>query len=227
MLQAKQKIRTPSADTGLVVYAQKAVAKQQAQRERNRAQQVALKERQAQQAKRYTADKNLAAEMTQQRQARNVRMATHRDLQQRLEAARTQLAQTKQTLQQVWERLPAVREATQKVQAATQAFDAARKCATDMARECADYTKLYSARPALGYGTPHKPAQMRQADLAVGRAEQAKRNAEGNPRSLAGDPQMQSQQARQRDAQSASQVQTQKRAAELEAALRESIEHYA
>jgi septal ring factor EnvC (AmiA/AmiB activator) len=140
----------------------------QAQRERARAQQAALKKRQAQQTKRYTADKKLVAEMKQHRQARETRMATHRDLQQRLKAARTNLAQTKQTPQQLWDKLPAGREVTQTVQAATQALDAVRKRATDMARECADYPKLHPARAAWGYGTPHKPVELRQADLAVG-----------------------------------------------------------
>jgi hypothetical protein len=227
LLQAKQKVRTLSADAGFLAYVHKDVARAQAQRDRARTQQAALKERQAQQAKRYTADEKLVAEMTQQRQARDVRMATHRDLQQRLEAARTQLAQTKQTPQQLWEELPAVREATQKVQAATQALDSARKRAPDMARECADYANLRPARAALGYGTPYKPAELRRADLAVRRAEQTKRGAEGHLRFLANDLPMQSQQVWQRDAQSASQLQTQKRAAELGATLRERAEQYA
>jgi hypothetical protein len=138
----------------------------------------------------------------------------------------TRLAQTKQTPQQLWEKLPAVREAEQKVRSATQALDAARRCAIDMARECAEYAKLRPARAALGYGMPHKPAELRQADLAVGRAEQVKSGAEGYLRSLASDLQAQSQQARQRDAQSASQLQTQKHVEELEAALRDRAKRY-
>jgi hypothetical protein len=67
---------------------------------------------------------------------------------------------------------------------------AARKRATGMAQNCADHPGLRLARAALSYGTPVKPGQPRRGNLAVGKAEQARRRGGNHLCSFAHDSQL-------------------------------------